>query len=366
MVDRLQNYLRNYGLDGIQSNLSIVARRHNKYNNLVLLKYHQINSPMNNPITQMCRGIILDENNDWQVVCRAYDKFFNYEEICAAPVDFENAKIFEKLDGSLCQLYYYDGHWNIATSGSPDASGNVGDFNYTFADLFWKVWKEHGYTLPIDTKSCYVFELMTPYNTIVVQHKVNSLVLHGGRNLNTMRELNPVIEAHHNHWQCVKSFPFDSIEAIHAMLSDMSGTEQEGFVVCDINYNRVKMKCEDYVVKHRFISSMSQRNLLDIVRTNEGSEVLLYVKQFDELYHDIRSKFERLRGEIHGYYNAIKHIDDRKQFAAMATTQKFSGILFGVHFGKVATIEDALATMNIKNLEQWLDLKVSDLEDDDE
>lgn len=360
----LQNYLRKYGLDKLVEEYHINVKKHDKYNNLVGLKYNQILSPPESKIAQQCRGIIVDLDNDFNIVCRSMDRFFNYGEVNAEDVDFKSAKIFEKLDGSLCQLYYYDNIWNVATSGSPSASGNVGDFDYTFKDLFWEVWNELGYELPVDTNSCYWFELMTPFNMIVVQHGGNDLVLLGGRNLTTMRELNPIVVAYHNHWRCVKTFPFNDLEAIQAVLRDMNGTEQEGFVVCDTNYNRVKLKCEDYVKKHRLVSSISQRNLLDVVRTNEESEVLLYCKQFDELFNDIKSRYEYLRGEIHGFYNAIKHIDDRKQFAALATTQKFSGVLFGVKYGKASSIESALADMNIKNLEQWLELKpesVSDL-----
>jgi hypothetical protein len=50
--------------------------------------------------------------------------------------------VYAKEDGSLCQLFWYDNKWNIATSGSPDASGNVGDWGFTFEELFWKIWEK--------------------------------------------------------------------------------------------------------------------------------------------------------------------------------------------------------------------------------
>ncbi len=59
---------------------------------------------MGEKIVQQCRGIILDEANNWQIVSYPYDKFFNYEESYAPQLDWSTAKIFEKLDGSLMTL----------------------------------------------------------------------------------------------------------------------------------------------------------------------------------------------------------------------------------------------------------------------
>ena len=35
----------------------------------------------------------------------------------------------EKLDGSLCVAYYYQGDWHVATTGTPDAGGPVWVFS---------------------------------------------------------------------------------------------------------------------------------------------------------------------------------------------------------------------------------------------
>jgi len=316
---------------------------------------------MGNKIVQQCRGIIIDEADDYKIICRIFDKFFNFSEGHAAKIDFENSRIYEKVDGSLCQLYYYDGEWRVSTSGSPDAGGSVGDFNKTFKELFWETWSDLNYKLPDDTNISYAFELLTPYNTIVVQHKDSTIALLGARNLVTQKELNPIIESHQNGWQCVKTFDFEDREEIEKILKGMNGSEQEGFVVCDINsYNRVKMKCEDYVKKHRLVSCMSQRNMLDAVRTNEGDEILLYAPQFEKLFWEIKCNYERLVGRIEGFYDATKHIEDKKEFALLVKDQKFSGVLFGLRHGKINSIRQGIADMNIKQLEQWLGMKLKE------
>jgi hypothetical protein len=67
----------------------------------VILKYNQIESDFSEPVVRESRGIILDEENDYEVVCKAFDKFFNYGEELAANIDWKTAKIQEKVDGCL-------------------------------------------------------------------------------------------------------------------------------------------------------------------------------------------------------------------------------------------------------------------------
>lgn len=48
----------------------INIKRHPKYPNLVQFTYDSIKSPKDDPIVIECRGIILDENDNWKVVVR--------------------------------------------------------------------------------------------------------------------------------------------------------------------------------------------------------------------------------------------------------------------------------------------------------
>lgn len=354
MTLAITEYLRNHSLQKLQDEYDIRVNRHKKYANLVCLGYNQITSPMDRDFVRQCRGIILDEKNNWRVVSFAFERFFNYGEPNAIDVDFRNARIYEKLDGSLMQLYHYDGKWNVATSGTADASGEVNGYNKSFHDIFWRVWKEHGYTLPKDTHKCYAFELMTPYNIIVVRHNNSSIVLHGSRDLNTLEELDPVVEAKNNNWKCVSVFDFNSFDDITFCLGEMNGSEKEGFVVCDNKFRRVKMKCGDYVKKHRIVSGVSSRNLLDIIRKNESDEFLVYCPQFRSMHDEIKSKYDNLCKDIYAYYKSIKHIDNRKEFASLACSQKFSGVLFDIKFGGREKVEDCLENMRIKTLERLL------------
>lgn len=350
-------FLRENSLSALEEKYFIKFTRHNKYNNLVLLKYNQINSPVNE-ITKECRGIILDENNNWNVISFPYCRFFNYGEGNASNIDWKSARVYEKIDGSLMTLYYYNNEWHVSSSGVPDATGNIMGTETIFSELFWKVWKQMGYTVDnADTNCCYMFELMTPYNRVVVKHKDSKIVLHGARKLSDLNEINPIVVAHKNNWQCVNILPLQSWSDIEDAIVKINPMEGEGYVVCDENYNRVKIKSPQYVALSHMRDGLSVKKMLEIIRLNEHSEFLSYFPEYAEFYHNIKSKFEYLVGEIEGFYNAIKHIDDRKKFALIAKDQKFSGILFRIKYAQTQSVRYALSDMHINNLLDWLDLK---------
>lgn len=361
MAKILIDYIREHGLQQLEDKFAIKVKRGKVHENLVLLKYNQLNSPLGEKIVQECRGIILDESDDWRVISYPYKKFFNHGEGHADDIDWETARVYEKLDGSLMTMYWYNG-WQVASSGVPDASGELMGTTTTFRELFFKVWKELDYTTQyMDKNVCYMFEFMTPYNRVVVRHVKSRIALHGARRLSDYRELNPIVEAHRNDWECVKTFPLESWDDIMTAAKMLEPMESEGYVVCDTNYNRVKVKSPQYVAVAHMKDGFTTRRMLEIVRTNENSEFLSYYPEYIELYYDIRSKYERFLGRIEGFYDGIKHIDDRKQFALLATTQKFSGTLFNLKFGKVNDAKQSLANMNIRQLEQWLEMKSVEL-----
>lgn len=359
MAEVVQNFLRENSIDDLQSNYAIKAKPHVERPNLVLLKYNQLESPMGLDIVQKCRGIILDCANDWDVVCRTYDKFFNYGEGHAAKIDWSTARVYEKLDGSLMQLYFYDGGWHVSSSGMPCASGNIMNTDKTFRDLFWKVWGSLGYRLPIDTNVCYAFEMMTPYNRVVVRHSDSKLVLHGARRLSDFKELDPIEEARNNGWESIKTYALSSWNDVMEAAKNLDPMDSEGFVVCDANYNRVKVKSPAYVAVAHMKDGFTTRRMLEIVRTNENSEFLSYYPEYTDLFYEVKCKYDALVEEISGFYSVIKDIEHQKDFAMKAKDQKYSGVLFGMRNGK--DLKSYLAGMNIRALEDWLGLKSIEL-----
>lgn len=352
----VQKYIQEKGLQSLVDEFAINIKRHKDYPNLVLLKYDQISTPVNN-LTRECRGLILDENDSWKIINYSYFRFPNVgQDWGDKELDWSTTKIFEKVDGSLLQVFYYDNKWNCATSGMPDAQGMVDDHGFSFADLFWKTWNELGYQLPKDINCCYAFEMMTNYNQLVVKNTKNRIVLHGARNLSSLKELSPEPIAQQNGWEVVQSFKFNSIKDVIDAASKLPAFEAEGFVVCDFQFNRQKVKSPQHVWYSYLRSSLSssKRNIIEFIRKGESAELLAYLPALKVEHDELKLKYDLLAINIENTYNEIKDIVAQKDFATKAIKYKYSAALFQLRSKKVNNIKEFLLNMQVKTLEEWL------------
>lgn len=80
---------------------------HSETDPLVILNYDQIESPKTHPVVRECRGLVL-EKDTWNVVARAFTRFFNYGET-DCQFDWSKFTATTKEDGSLLLLYRYAG-----------------------------------------------------------------------------------------------------------------------------------------------------------------------------------------------------------------------------------------------------------------
>ena len=372
----LQKFLQTNKPEEMTAKYGVAVKRHPKYPNLVLFKYSQIESPMGEKIVQECRGIILDESKNWSVVSYPYNKFFNHGEGHAAPIDWASARVFEKVDGSLMTLYWYDNQWQVASSGSPDAGGEVYGTNISFKDLFWKVWNELGYKFPDGAwmDLCFMFELCTPYNKIVVQHTKNRIVFHGGRYLipEEYKELpyNGILGMSMAHgWEVVKSYPLGNIDDVLKTLESIPPTEGEGYVVCDANFNRIKVKTPQYVALHHMRDGMGSRRMLELVRSNETEVFLNYFPEFKSMHAQVKEKYNALVAELQAAWDKVKDMDYgeegsvdhqkscRKEFALAIKNVPFNGVLFALRNKQVESVKEGLRETHIKYLMEALKIK---------
>jgi hypothetical protein len=349
----IQKQIREFGVDAVVEKYSLTKRTHSKYPNLTLLKY-DIFSPMGEKAVQECRGIILDAANDWKVVCRTFDKFFNLHEGHAAKIDWITATALEKLDGSLVQMYHYDGQWQFATSGSPDAGGMAHESGVTFQELIRTVFNELDYHYPEAIYMCFAFELITKYNKIVVDYKgVNRLVLLGARNRIDGEEFDPgeIVSFCGLNYEVVKAYDeLNSLEQIQQTLPNMSGVDSEGYVVVDANYNRVKIKSPHYVALHRLKGEyFNKKRALELILIGETSEVLTYFPEWTDEIGEVENALENLKGNYNALYASLADIESQKEFALNVTKQaKIPGVLFAMRKGK--TFDEAIRDVNIKSV----------------
>jgi hypothetical protein len=261
--------------------------------------------------------------------------------------------VLEKLDGSMMILYHYDGQWHVATLGSPDAGGSVGAFGMTFSELFWRVWQEKDFTLPnaINSNRTFMFEMMTPYNRVVVTQETCDLKLIGIRSnwagsesqVSYWREYNPVRE-----------FQLHSLKDILSTFDTMNPLVQEGYVVMDRAFNRLKVKHPGYVALHHLKDSMSPRRVLEIVRSGEAGEVVANFPEWGDAFARVQARYDGLVMHLTTEWRRLKAVADgregQKAFAAEAIKSPCSGVLFGLRKGYYGTIKEGLVGIHIDRL----------------
>lgn len=372
----VQDYLRGYdepiqGLEALKGHFGIEYKYSTRHPTLVLLKYNQIESPMGSPLVQECRGLILDSKDNWKIVAFPFTKFFNYGEGHAAKIDWSKARVQEKLDGSLMTLYAYGNEWNVATSGNPDAAGEVNGFGFTFRDLFWKTWDAQSLPLDmLDEESTYMFELTGPFNKVVVPHTETRLTMIGMRVLNYPYYGDPGEEDDIRHckgtFPVVREFPLTSFAEIEESFKHIDGVRQEGYVVVDANFNRVKVKHPQYVALHHLKDSLGggNKSMVRILQSNEGSEFLTYYPEFRPMYDEVKAKFDAWVDGMDEVYdilyeqcNGHKGKVNRKDFALQATKTKIPGYMFARLDGKIGNVRDYVKDMPIDSVMKALKLK---------
>lgn len=312
--------------------------------NYILLKYSQIDSDFNEIICRECRGLILSKNDNYKPVRLAFYKFFNFGEPFADRIHWRSCKTRMKIDGSMISAWYYNGEWHLSTSGAIDAwktPVNNSD-NLTFGDVFEKALKNNNLTwndlCSIMCKGyCYTFELVSPETRVVIPYKKADLYLIGMRNMNTLEELN------------IEDVPFCKISGIKTpKLYDLSnakaciqaaehlGYNEEGYVVVDKYFHRVKIKSPSYVAAHHLAlnGAPTEARIFDIVEKGEKDEFLAYFPEYKELFERVEEKRKDFTDDLYATlttYQNLKEFDlyhlhkdciDRKEYSQRINEDK--------------------------------------------
>ena len=106
-----------------------------------------------------CRGLILDRVGE--IVGRPFRKFWNYEQVLGEIPATEPFTVWEKLDGSLGILYWWDGVPRIATRGSFESAQAI-----CGTDMLHTLYSNSR----LDSNYTYLFEIIAKHNRIVVDY----------------------------------------------------------------------------------------------------------------------------------------------------------------------------------------------------
>lgn len=309
-----------------------------KKNSLILFMYDQISSNFDIPLVQECRGIILEEVT-FQVAAMAFRKFYNVQEGRAAKIDWATASVLTKLDGSIQKLFWFKDEWRVSTMSMIDAKectlqNNLDNRYATFYDLFMEGVRKCNLDFNIlNKKYTYIFELCSPWNRVVVPHKEINIFHIGTRNNETLQEMNIDIGV-----QKPKAYSFNTIEDVLAMAQTLPFSE-EGYVVVDGNYNRVKIKSPAYVQIHHLHNNgnMNKTRVLWLIMHKEHEEYLAIYPEYRYYFDEIEGAFNAYLGKVKADIDSIggKVFETRKDYALTVKGMTNSALMFFLMDGRV-------------------------------
>jgi len=246
-----------------------------------------------NEYSLLARGLILHPETK-QVIATPFPKFFNVGEMGKAipNLPFE---IFEKVDGSLIIIHYFNGSWYAATKGLFDSrQAKWAEERLNNQDISSLI---PGYT--------YLAEAIYPENRIVVRYKETGLILLGayasdGREL-FFDEINET--ALSLGWRTAKRYQYASFADLMSHADQLPATE-EGFVIRFSNGLRLKIKGAEYRRIHSLISKCTPLDIwecmmtgidLDAIRRDMPEEFWI---DFDSIVGNLQNKISCLMNKI--------------------------------------------------------------------
>lgn len=291
-------------------------------------------------VTLQCRGIIIDDSD--VIVARAFDKFFNYEEVKDSgeiPLHDEYVYFQEKMDGSLGILFYYAGDWHMATKGS---------FESDQAKAGLSILKKKYDLSKFHKTLTYLCEIIYPENRIVVDYAEEKIMFLSASTEGRELSWSTAKAMFHSSGILEEDIVPTSIESIsHSIFKaykDRNDIGKEGFVLRfhPSNY-RMKIKFDEYVRLHRLLTNFSNVDIWECLK--DGTDLSAYLEEvpdeFDEWVRQwiksIQFAYVMQENEAKKWFDQLERHPLRKVEADWITRtvpKPYQGIVFSMLDGK--------------------------------
>jgi hypothetical protein len=180
----------------------------------------------------------------------------------------------------------------------------------------------------LDKGKTYIFEVISHYNKVVINYPHPDIFHIGTRDTATGKESIEDIGVPHP-----KEYTFNSIEDVILNAKELPH-DQEGYVVVDTNWARCKVKGIQYLSLHRLKGegTPTPKRLLELVRINEGEELLTYFPEFEDGYKELEDLYEKFIEKVESDLDYLFSMEynDRKAFAKEALRTTYPPFAFQV------------------------------------
>lgn len=340
--------------------ITIKSPKYNK--DWYMFSYSQFDSDFYNDVVKCCRGTVLEVKGKLfkriRPICLPFKKFGNYGEGYCDPIDVESATIREKIDGILVKCSVIDGKTYWFTNNGFDWTMKFGtDFSFddgeeatklaeNFGDLleyalyrkmdiqkFKVVGKyrditkslnriynmENSWLSKIPNNYTLCFELVSPRNRIICKYPETKVVFLFARDNITGREFTPEeMAAHYNiPYETPKVYDCKTLKDTQEMLKSFKGLEQEGVVVCDKYFHRVKMKCDSYLQLKYAVDNDKPKVIFKAVVEKSTDDLLVALPTLKESVDKMTDDIKNFKESYKKFYEflQLKGVEDKKTFA---------------------------------------------------
>jgi len=277
-------------------------------------------------VTLSCRGLVTDDKGI--VIARPFRKFFNIEEGKHIPTS--SFEVYEKMDGSLIIVFWYDGGWVVASRGSFSSDQAVAASKIFFDKL------DHNFSIGIT----YLFEFTANWNRIVVDYgDVDNLTLLGAIRTDDETEATyEQLEMIASGANCDVVKRYDGIKD-YSTLKGIIKDNQEGFVIRFSNGDRMKIKGDEYLRLHKIMTEVSTKSVWEILSNGDNMEGLLkdvpdeFYDKIKEYETELRTNYNKIETICINRFNELKHLQ-KKEYAEEVKWHKYSSVLFSMYNGK--------------------------------
>ena len=296
-----------------------------------------------NEFNQLVRGMVVAKppanfHGDLLSLIKSFPfiRFYNQGEGDAAHVDFSNAEMLEKMDGTMVGAFFPTGDptkpefhtRKMMSTHEPDVSRQMTTFQGKDAKFLPTIrpYVDQLKFTQKDVDYTYVFEFLHEISYVLTKYQPHQygLYLLGARNIKTHQEMNedeldqtakrlganrprrfvlgnktsqpdPMFGAERS------GAKIATHAEIEKMFQDAAAEtpDFEGFVFRDKQSgNRVKVKDPKYVEKHHLLDSLSYKRLIPLLLKGEEEEIVAYFPQAKERIEEIKTAYNKYLNNV--------------------------------------------------------------------
>ena len=345
------------------------------YPEAYMVSYSQFESDFTNRVVKACRGSIIDTSdlNSPDMICTPFYKFMNHGQDGEDEIDWSTAKVRDKIDGMLmkcwyseklnCWIWVTNNGWDIKCELPETLISKYEEEDSKDAKTFWDLLKiafkhanlaENWYE-ELDKNYTYMFELVSPKTRIICDYPITELWYLGCRDIRTWKEWTPEQISDNSILKVFKHpevYADKNIEEVLARCNGYDNIDKEGVVVCDANFHRFKIKCNEYLkikfAKHEM--GINEKFLLQCIRDNSEDDLLGIFPELNKKLKELKEKIMLFKNTVTVFY--LGATDEYQTIKDKYIDEKEARKIFAQNVNKESNSKiKALKFLSLKGLE---------------